>query len=340
VLRSAGAGATGALAVLVVPLAVLTVWVSTLVSDTDAYVETVAPIAQEPVVQRAVVDVLTTTVMDHVELDQVERALGSQLGLGTTLSPSLDTLLRNRIEELVRKAATSVVEGPAFAEAWADANRVAHAELVGVLSGKSEPVTENGRVSIPLAALYDAMLADLADAGIDLRAEAPDVQASISLVDRADLTRAREVYRLVDLLGWWLPVLAVLVAVVSLFLARHRRRTAMRLVAGTAVAVALMAVALRLLRVRLLDQIPGDSVRPAASAVVDALLSPLREDVRLVLVVLLVVLVGALLARPGAAAWARRTSAGAGRVVAAPQGSLFGVVLVLAAAVAVVGIVL
>ncbi|HET9421823.1 MAG TPA: hypothetical protein VFO49_11845, partial [Nocardioides sp.] len=49
------------LASLVLPVALASAWLSTVVSDSDTYVDTVGPLAADPTVQRVVADSLEST---------------------------------------------------------------------------------------------------------------------------------------------------------------------------------------------------------------------------------------------------------------------------------------
>jgi hypothetical protein len=55
------------LACVLVPVALLTVWVHDIVLDTDRYVATVAPLAKEPAVQDAAVHRIADAVAVHVD---------------------------------------------------------------------------------------------------------------------------------------------------------------------------------------------------------------------------------------------------------------------------------
>src|SRR5512139_3518653 len=56
------------LACVLAPLSVASVWASTELSDTDAYVETVAPLADDPAVQTAIANEITTVVFDNIDV--------------------------------------------------------------------------------------------------------------------------------------------------------------------------------------------------------------------------------------------------------------------------------
>ena len=114
-------------ACVLVPVTVATTWLRSDVVATTGYVDTVAPLASDAAVVRAVEDRLVTATMRRL-----------------TASPRWDDLpgaVRAQARGLVSAAVVRVVEDPAFADAWVAANRVTHRELVGVLSGDSGTVS-------------------------------------------------------------------------------------------------------------------------------------------------------------------------------------------------------
>ncbi|KKD01915.1 membrane protein, partial [Streptomyces sp. WM6386] len=70
-LRQVGSSVLLLLALLLAPLAVAAAWVQDTVSDTDRYVDTVAPLASEPAVQGVVINRLTNRVVDNVDVAAV-----------------------------------------------------------------------------------------------------------------------------------------------------------------------------------------------------------------------------------------------------------------------------
>src|SRR5512143_1873650 len=55
------------LACVLAPLSVTSVWASNQLSDTDQYVATVAPLADDPAVQSAIADKVTATVLTNLD---------------------------------------------------------------------------------------------------------------------------------------------------------------------------------------------------------------------------------------------------------------------------------
>src|SRR3954454_7702477 len=93
--RTIVAGVLITLACLLAPLSVLAVWSSTTVSDTDRYVQTVAPLAKDPDVQAAVTDAVTKQVFTYVDVSALTIQLLDRLqgqGLPPRLADQLEAL--------------------------------------------------------------------------------------------------------------------------------------------------------------------------------------------------------------------------------------------------------
>ncbi|MDX3801665.1 hypothetical protein [Streptomyces sp. AK04-3B] len=78
-LRYAAASVLMLLAFLLAPLAMVAAWVDSEVSDTDRYVQTVAPIATEPSVQNTLTDRLTKRAVDNVDVAAFTAAVAQTL---------------------------------------------------------------------------------------------------------------------------------------------------------------------------------------------------------------------------------------------------------------------
>lgn len=219
------------LASVVLPLAMVSTWVAGLVSDTDRYVETVAPLAEDEVV----VDIA------H---DHLEREVLQAIGAPANTSP--------RINEGIDQALNRVLTGPEFPPAWRVVNRTAHTEALRVLEGRAPVgVDEAGErwVQLDLAPLADAMLAAVGrELGIEQQIDLADRDLSIDVVRESDVAQARDYYGLLETAGFWLPVAWLVLVGVTLLTARRRIAALGHLAVGSLVTLALLAVALLVAR--------------------------------------------------------------------------------------------
>jgi hypothetical protein len=286
------------------PLSVVAIWTRNQVTNTDRYVATVAPLADDPAIQQAIADQITAQVFRYIDVQglttQVVNAL-SERGVSPAVATQLQALsgpIANGLEGFTRTQVTNVVQSDAFADAWVQANRVAHAELVAALTGEGggAVTVENDTVSVNLAAFIQVVKARLVERGFTLAERIPEVEASFVLFQSADITRARSAFNLLNTLGVWLPVLAIVLLVVGVYVAKDHRRALVGAAVGVAVSMVVLALGLAVFRSIYLDAVPA-SVLPhdAAAVLYDTIVRFLRLGLRTILVLALVVAAGAFL---------------------------------------------
>ena len=118
------------------PASITSAWIRGTILSTSGYVAAVIPVAASPAVRAAVQDAVTS---------QVDAALSHA---GTSLPPSARVLagrLRTRLADLAGNGVSQLMASQAFQRLWADANRLAHSQLISVLNGDSALVTATGR---------------------------------------------------------------------------------------------------------------------------------------------------------------------------------------------------
>ena len=309
------AGLLVALAALLAPLSVVATWASGQINDTDRYVESVAPLANDPDVQDAIATRVEDVIFSYLDLEQVTDELVAALsdrGLSERAAVTLQAVagpLTAGIRSFVVDRIHSLVESDVFEQAWVEANRTAHAELVSVLTGEQGGAVEvdDGAVRVNLAAVINAVKQQLTAAGFNIAERIPEVQAQFTIVESANLAKFQQLVKLLDALSTWLPVVGLGLLAGAIILARDRRR--MVLAAGLAVAGAmlLLGATLNVIRPLYLDALPESASQAAAGAVYDQLVSFIRFALRGLLVVALSIAAAAWLSAPmGAGAAARR----------------------------------
>jgi hypothetical protein len=288
------------------PLAGVAVWARNQVTNTDRYVATVAPLAQDPAIQQAVTDQITAQIFSYIDIQalttQVVDALSARVegrGLPPQAAAALAGLagpVANGVQGFVRTQVERVVQSDAFADAWVQANRVAHDALVAALTGEGGgAVTVAGdTVTLNLAPFIQTVKQRLVAQGFTLAARIPAVDKSFVLFQSQDITRARRVFNLLNTLGVWLPVIALLLLGLGVYVARDHRRALVGAGLGVAAAMVVLALGLAVFRSIYLDGVPA-SVLPhdAAAVLYDTVVRFLRAGLRTVLVLGLVVAAGA-----------------------------------------------
>ncbi|HEU4425036.1 MAG TPA: hypothetical protein VFR67_21110 [Pilimelia sp.] len=296
---------------LLMPLAVTAFWLRSEVTDTDRYVATVAPLARDPAVQRAITDRVTTEIFSRIDIagltSQAADALaerGVPEGVATTIR-GMARPIANGIQNWVHDQVARFVASDEFARAWEEANRTAHTQMVAMLTGENTGalVIEGDSVSVQLATVINAVKERLVANGFTLAERIPEVDAEFVIFQSADIGRAQRAFGLLDALGTWLPVLALALIAAGVFVASGKRRALIAAGLGVMLAMLLLGVGVAVARALYLNALPGDAVPSDAAAVVfDQIVTFLRTTLRTVLVVGLIVLAAAYLSGPAPAA--------------------------------------
>ncbi|MEV4788157.1 hypothetical protein AB0K53_22360 [Streptomyces tuirus] len=319
--RRAGACLLLVLTLLLAPLAVVAAWVQDTVSDTDRYVETVAPLASEPPVQGVMINRLTDRVVNNVDVGAVTDALVRTLqdsGAPPRVvdgAASLEGPLRDAVRTVVDRTVTGVITSDAFQQVWEGANRRSHAAVVNMLTGDREGAltSEDGTVQLDVGEIVDQVRQRLVDAGFDKAAAIPDADRTITLFETEQLDKAQDAMRLLDVLGAWLPVLTVVLAALAVWTAPAHRVMLMITATGVGVMMVVLFVALAVLRRAYLNSVPPAALPgDAAAAVYDTFVRFLRDSALTLLVVSVITALVGYLYGPGRLARVVRTVADRG----------------------------
>ena len=297
------------------PVAVVGVWTANQVSDTNRYIANVEPLIHDPAIQNALTDKVTTAITSHLNVvgyTNQAAALLTSKGLprvGTllkTFGPSIASAVAGFVHNTVHKVVTS----PQFANAWIQVNRVAHQTLVKALSGQGGSITvSNGQVTLDLAPFIAIVKQALVKRGFTLVNSLPPIHPTLALFSSKTLVQAQTLYRLINDLKIILPILSLLLIAAGVYIARQHRRALIGAGLGFAASMLVLGAALLVFRGVYLNSVPN-SVFPAnaAAAAFDTLVRFIKEALRVLLVVGLIVAIGAFFTGPSTTAV--RTRAG------------------------------
>ncbi|MFF2118020.1 hypothetical protein ACFVXH_11910 [Kitasatospora sp. NPDC058184] len=319
------------LACVLTPLSALAFWARSQISDTDRYLATMAPLARDPRIKTAVTDRVTAEIVKQLPLDSLldglapadRPQLGALLGgIGQALTDGLSGLVHTQVARLV--------DSDAFVALWTEVNRNAHAALEKMVTGQGGGAVEvrNDTVVLDLAPVIARVKSALVDQGVPLASRIPEIHTSYPLVQSDAIPKVRTALRVLDLAGFWVPVLAGACALGGVLLATRRRQAVVTTALGMAGGALLLGIGLSVFRAVYLDRLPADVDQAVAQAVYDTLVRYLRSAVRVVVTLGLLVALGAWVIGPGR--WARavrggwRAGLGAVRRVAGRSGLRLG----------------
>ncbi|WP_338781252.1 hypothetical protein [Streptomyces sp. DG1A-41] len=242
------------LACLLVPFGTLASWAAHGLADTGRYVRTMAPLAADPDVQRAVADAVG---------DGIMREAGHELDTGP---------LRGTVGPFVHDAVRSFTRTEAFRTGWDAANQAVHD---AVLRALRDDGTRAAPVTVDLAPVVARVKRQLTEDHVPFAHRIPVLHARVPVLPADDVDRLRRGYHVLDTAAFWLPLAAAVCAVAGIALAACRRRAVTALGLGTALGGGLLVLAVAIARRLTLADLPDTLHRPAAGAVYDALTSTL-----------------------------------------------------------------
>jgi hypothetical protein len=285
---------------------VTALWAKRMVFDTDRYVATVAPLASDPGVQDLATEKLSAAVFNNVDVDGLvdqtltaltDRGVPSQItALAGPISDGIRSFITNAINDLVRSEQ--------FQQAWVEANRVAHTELVKTLTGEQAGVTLNtDSITIDLGPFIADVKERLVDRGFGLASRIPDVSVEFTVAEGVNIAGIQRLTTVLNTLGSWLPWLAIVLLVAGALVAPRRRTGAMIAAAALVVAMIVLAVILALTRSWLVGRLTDASIPVStAQTIVSDLTYFFRLSLRTAAVLGLIVLLLAWLTGSSAAA--------------------------------------
>ncbi len=208
-----------------------------------------------------------------------------------------------------------LVSSPQFANTWIQVNTVAHQEIVKALSGQGggSVKVSNGQVVIDLAPFINVVKQALVARGFTLINSLPPIHPTLALFSARDLTKAQSGYRLINDLKIVLPILALLLIAVGVYLARNHRRALIGAGLGFAASMLVLGAGLAIFRSIYLNSVPSSVLSSdAAAALFDTLVRFIKDALRTLLVVGLVVAAAAFFTGPSITAVRTRSGIASG----------------------------
>lgn len=247
-------------ATVLAPLAVASTWVSARVDDRREYVDTVAPLADDPAVRQVMADAAAAGAV---------KALQERIPVG----------LPAAVTDWADAAARKVVDSPDFPEFWRTANEDVHRQVIAVL--EDPDADTSGYVTVDAAPLLAQVLLSLEDRGIPV-ALLPTLPLEVRVVERAKVAEGGPAYRATHGASRWLPPLWLGLVVLAVLLAsgwRGRLRTTGFALLGLALGAGLVLLAVDPVTDLLVDRAEvGD--QPMVRIMLDAVLGSLTPWAR------------------------------------------------------------
>jgi hypothetical protein len=269
--HSRGRGWTVLAAVLIVlgclmaPMAVVSGWAKTTLTDTDTFVATYAPLARDPEVQSFVIDQASAAVNQNLNIEQLtSEVLDGIKALGTrpAASAALDALkgpATQGVQTVIRNGITEFVTSDAFAQTWERALRLSHNQLIATMRNDPQALIvaqSAGTIGIQLGPIVEEVKAALLARGLSIASRIPPVDRTIPIAQSDQIPTVQSAYLAVVAIGGWLPWVSLIFLTAGVLVARRRSVALVWAAGGLGVAMLLLVLGFGIGRNLLLTAVP------------------------------------------------------------------------------------
>ncbi len=218
------------------PIAVLGTWARTQFLDTDRFVSTFAPLAQEPEIQALITDQVVSGIEEKAGVSELVGDIFDgldQLGLPPRSQSAIQSLEETTVQginSLIKNNVANFVASDAFANAWENSLRETHGRVIRVLeAGPNDKVSidEDRVLNIHLGPVITEVKNRLVEQGYGFAEKIPAIDRTIPIVSADSFVLVRSIYRIADTGSYWFPWLVFAILVGGVLAARSRIKALM-----------------------------------------------------------------------------------------------------------------
>lgn len=224
------------LAAVLTPLSVTSSWLKTQVTDTNQFVEMTTTALHNPAVEQVISDEVSALIIKELNVDQLTAdlfaGLKSVLPLGDTAANALSLLeqpLASGAKSLIERVTENVITSEAFENVTEQALTLTHTQVMDLLRGNPDGAIvadERGVIGIQVGPIVEAVKEELVAQGIGLAERIPTINATVEIGQVEGIVQARMALNALDALGYWLPIVVLIMLVLGVLAARQRARAA------------------------------------------------------------------------------------------------------------------
>ncbi len=282
---------------LMAPMAVVSGWAKTTLTDTDTFVATYAPLARDPEIQSFVIDQAAAAVNQNINIEQLTSDLLDgikALGTRPAASAALDALkgpATQGVQSVIRNGITAFVTSDAFAQTWERALRLSHTQLLATMRNDPQALIvaqSDGTIGIQLGPIVEEVKAALIARGLSIASRIPPVDRIIPIAQSDQIPTVQRAYLAVVSIGSWLPWVALIFLTAGVLVARRRSVALIWAAAGLGLSMLLLVLGFTIGRTLLLNAIPPASVPSNVTRLLYETATAAMHDTALIGVVLAV----------------------------------------------------
>ncbi len=202
--------------VIAAPISISAAWAAGHLTDTDGFVKTMSPLAQDQELQELVSEQVAQSVSDHL---RIEERLDEVTGTGWLSSLIPTEEIATKANQAIENSALRVVQSENFASLWQTALRTSHQSTDRIFTGQSSAsLDQAGNLTFKLDDVVAELSKSLTGLGIPDLPATGNFEWNMKLIQSDALPTVQKAYLLVDRVGPWALYLnaAVLIAGVLL----------------------------------------------------------------------------------------------------------------------------
>ncbi|MFT4086439.1 MAG: hypothetical protein QM658_04685 [Gordonia sp. (in: high G+C Gram-positive bacteria)] len=219
-----------AVALLLAPVAAIGTWARVHLVDTDQFVSTFGPLADDPAVQDFVADQVADQIRTQLDLPRRVETMYAAITPDQPRAPeawkSMQAATTAGIQSLISTASQQVVRSDQFSNTWELSLRLSHRHATAVLGDSSSHVmlSKHGVLSLRIDPFVQAAKDRLVERGMPFVDQIQVRERSVPIVTSDALAVTRTAYRTAKIGGYWLPWAVLALFVAGVLAARRRRR--------------------------------------------------------------------------------------------------------------------
>lgn len=262
------------LGLVLAPSAVAGAWAKNQLTSTEAFVETFAPLAERPAVQRYISNQVSIAIIDAIDVDTVTAQVFDgleELGLPDAAASALGLLegpANEGIKSLINESVNRIVTSDVFVKALQDSLELTHEQFIALIQGDPSSalqLSDDGTLSLNLEPIVAQVKAELLAQGVGIAEMIPSVNLTVPLVQNDSLALLRPAYAVSVSVGYWLPIASLVLLIGGVLVSTRRVETLFNTSLALAIVMAVFASGFEIARLIYLATV-SPSILPTGAA--------------------------------------------------------------------------
>ena len=252
------------LASVLAPFAVGALWAERTITETDIFVETLAPLVDDPAVQQTVATEVSTAIIDGIDAEtRVTQALSQLNGPLAEVRPdsAIAQAIASGINGAIETGVTNYTQSDRFGDGWMAISTLLQEQFVKVINRDTTNAAvtlQEGQIILDTKVAVEKVTAELSARGVPFVDSLEVPGREVVLADAPNLQTAASALRIFLPVANWLWAVVLIMFVVGIMLWRPRARGVLWTGIGLATGGAVMFLALYLGEAEIVAQAPSD----------------------------------------------------------------------------------